>query len=409
VENLETVRVCKLGMHVDVSLTVSPIFSGTGEIIGVSNISHDITRRKLAEEKLRLAVEACPGGIIMVDGEGVITLVNAEAERLFGYSRTELSGRPVEILVPGAARGAHVDFRRQYGANPQRRMMGAGRNLHGVRKDGSEFPIEIGLNPIKIRGEVMVLSVVIDITERRRFEEAAAEINRDLQRSNDELRQFAYVASHDLQEPLRMVASYTELLAERYVGQLDTAADKYIQYAVEGARRMQHLVGDLLAYSRVGTEGKPFVPTDTRQVLKTVLENLQRTILETGAQIVFDEMPTIKADATQLCQLFQNLISNAVKFRADRPPHVRIEARKAGDEWEFTVQDNGIGIGEAYRGRIFQMFQRLHDRSTYDGNGIGLALAKKIVERHGGRIWCTSKPGEGTTFHFTMSERSGFG
>lgn len=227
----------------------------------------------------------------------------------------------------------------------------------------------------------------------------------DLERSNQELEQFAYVASHDLQEPLRMVASYTQLLAQRYEGQLDEKANKYIGYIVEGATRMQQLVNDLLQLSRVGTRGAPFEPTDCNEVVQQVLKSLKRTIAETKAGIVVDDLPVVQADAIQLGQVFQNLIANALKFRGDDPPAVRISAKKNETAWTFQVQDNGIGIDPSFHDRIFIIFQRLHERGKYEGTGIGLAIVKKIVERHGGRIWIESQEGKGASFFFSIPEK----
>jgi len=247
----------------------------------------------------------------------------------------------------------------------------------------------------------------VDITERKLAEEHLAATMADLERSNKDLEQFAYVASHDLQEPLRMVSSYTQLLAERYQGQLDEKALKFINYAVDGATRMQALINDLLIYSRVGTRGKSMELTDAHDLLGQAIKNLIVMIEENRAVITNDELPVVRVDTGQFIQVFQNLINNSIKFRGDDIPLIRVSARDWGQEWVFSVRDNGIGIDQKYADRIFVIFQRLHGRQEYPGNGIGLAMCKKIVERHNGRIWFESEPGKGATFLFTIPKEAG--
>ena len=240
------------------------------------------------------------------------------------------------------------------------------------------------------------------LTERERSEESLQQYADDLARSNTELRQFAYVASHDLQEPLRMVSSYTQLLARRYKDRLDDDAHEFIAYAVDGALRMQLLISDLLAYSRVGSQGKALEPTDLDPVYDQAVADLAASIEESRASVTHDSLPTVEADGPQLGQLFQNLIGNAIKYRAEEPPRVHVSARRNANDWVFSVADNGIGVETQYAERVFTIFQRLHTREDYPGTGIGLAICKKIVERHGGRIWVESEPGQGSTFFFTM-------
>jgi len=240
------------------------------------------------------------------------------------------------------------------------------------------------------------------VVERNRAQQELARKAEDLARSNADLELFAYVASHDLQEPLRMVASYTQLLARRYKGKIDAEADEFIGFAVDGATRMQQLIRDLLSYSRLTTTAKKHSFTSAAAACSAALENLREPVESSNALVRVETLPTVLADTAQLTQLFQNLIGNAIKYRNERQPEIRVAAKPNGNEWTFSVQDNGIGIEPQYSERIFQMFQRLHTRGEYSGTGIGLALCKKIVERHGGKIWVESQPGHGSTFLFTI-------
>jgi PAS domain S-box-containing protein len=252
--------------------------------------------------------------------------------------------------------------------------------------------------------QALALLMLRDVTERRREERERAALAAELERSNAELERFAYVASHDLQEPLRMVTSYTQLLARRYADSLDDKAQRYIGFAVDGASRMQTLINDLLAYSRLGSRGGPVEAVDTGQVLVRALANLRAPIAASGAAVTHDPLPVVAGDATHLLQLVQNLVSNAVKFHGPQPPRVHVSARRGAGEhhWTFSVRDEGIGIDPAYFERVFVVFQRLHTRAEHPGTGIGLAICKRVVEAAGGRIWIESRPGEGSTFFFTL-------
>jgi signal transduction histidine kinase len=246
-----------------------------------------------------------------------------------------------------------------------------------------------------------------EIAERQRAEEKLKRTASELERSNAELEQFAYVASHDLQEPLRMVTTYCQLLQQRYKGQLDADADDFIHYAVDGASRMQSLISDLLAYSRVGARADRLEDLDYQSIVEKAVENLKFALDESNGTITHDALPSVTGEPAQLLQLTQNLLSNAIKYRDDKPPRAHIEAQRGDGEWVISVSDNGIGIDPQNLDRVFLIFQRLHTRSEYPGTGIGLAICKKIVERHGGRIWAESKSGTGTTFSFTLpDERS---
>ena len=381
-------------------------------IAGGWSVQRESTRRGLAEKHLaqmegryRGLLEAAPDAMVVVNPAGEIVLLNVQAEKQFGYHRDELVGQKVKNIIPEGFAERLIAAGTRSAAEALAQQIGTGIELIARRKDGSEFPIEIMLSPLESAEGILVTAAIRDISERKKSEEHLLKTVGELKRSNDELQQFAYVSSHDLQEPLRMVASYTQLLAKRYKGRLDSDADEFIAFAVDGCNRMQGLIQDLLAYSRAGTTGKALCEVSGEDALQGALTNLRITIEQSGAVVSHDSLPAIRMDETQLTQVFQNLVGNAIKYRSAEVPRVHVSAKKTGgNEWIFSVRDNGLGIAPQYFERIFILFQRLHGRNEFEGTGIGLAICKKVLERLGGRIWVESQPEKGSTFYFALPE-----
>ena len=366
-----------------------------------------------AEQKFRSLLEAAPDAMIISDEEGCISLANSEAEIMFAFPREELIGQNIRMLVPEWS--SYTPPARANGlawpASPT--------ELWARRKNGRQFPVEISLSPLQTEEGLLLTSAIRDVTERRRADEAIRELNATLEQrvaertqellrsnealrqSNDDLNQFAYAASHDLQEPLRMVALYSQLLQRKYLGNLDANADQYISYVVGGARRMEMLLKDLLTYSQTGSSAEgPAETVDFTDVIRKVLLNLQASVEQSGAMITWDAIPAVHAHEIRLVQLLQNLVGNAIKYRGEDAPRIHISAEWQETEWVLSVQDNGIGIAPEYAQQIFKIFKRLHGQD-YPGTGIGLAICQRIVETYGGRIWVDSN-GKGSCFHFTL-------
>ncbi|CAN5223219.1 hypothetical protein BH10PSE7_BH10PSE7_05070 [soil metagenome] len=407
---IELVGRRKDGGAFPIELMLSPLESTDG--ILVTAAIRDISVRKNAERHLaqmegryRGLLEAAPDAMVVVNQSGEIVLLNLQAEKQFGYRRNELLGQKVKALIPdGFAERLIADGLRS-AEDAIAQQIGTGIELQGRRKDGTAFPIELMLSPLGSAEGILVTAAIRDITTRKLAEAHLLQSLAELNRSNEELGQFAYIASHDLQEPLRMVASYTQLIAKRYKGKLDADADDFIAFAVDGASRMHHLIQDLLAYSRVGSKEKDLRDTSSEGALEQALRNLRGAIDDSGAIITHTSLPDVMADEMQLTQLFQNLVGNAIKYQNPGIPIVHIEARRSdGAKWTFSVRDNGFGIDPQYYDRIFGLFQRLHKREEFAGTGIGLAICKKIVELHGGNISVESQPGQGSTFRFDLAE-----
>ncbi|HEY3198839.1 MAG TPA: PAS domain S-box protein [Nitrospirales bacterium] len=363
-----------------------------------------------SEERFRSLAESANDAIVSADSNGLILSWNRSAETIFGYPEKEVIGMPLTMLMPHRYRDAHQQGMQRMREGSESPLVGKTIELHGLKKDGTEFALELSLAAWKTAGSSFFSGIIRDISARKQAEESLAERVQELARSNAELQRFAYVASHDMQEPLRMVASYTQLLASRYTEKLGPEADYFITYIVDGARRMERLIQDILAYSLFDASKKASMSVDCEEVLTSALKNLETTIQASGATITHDTLPTIDAVPAQLSQVFQNLIGNAIKFSRE-PPKIHISAERPPQTsentngWVFSVRDNGIGIHPDYSEQIFEVFRRLNLRHEYPGTGIGLAICKKVIERHSGRIWVKSQYGQGSTFFFSIPSK----
>jgi PAS domain S-box-containing protein len=374
-----------------------------------------------AEQKFRSLLEAAPDAMIISSEDGRISLVNSQVEVMFGFRREELIGQNIRELVPDWAAFSPLSL-------DGHAIAAAGssspKELWAVRKNKQRYPVEISLSPLQTEEGLLLTSAIRDITERKKADEAIRELNTTLEQrvtertqelvesnealrqSNDDLKQFAYAASHDLQEPLRMVALYSQMLQRKYASQLDAETDQYVGFIVGGAKRMEMLLKDLLTYSQTGADVGPAQSVDFEPVMRKVLLNLQASIEQTGAAISWESLPAVQAHEVRLVQLLQNIVGNAIKYRSHESPKIRIAAERRDTDWLFVVEDNGIGIEPEYAPQIFGIFKRLHGQN-YPGTGIGLAICQRIVERYGGRIWVESKPGEGSRFFFTLPPAAG--
>jgi PAS domain S-box-containing protein len=368
------------------------------------------------ERRTRLIIENSLDAFIAMDKQGHILDWNRHAEEMFGFRRHDTLGKSInEIISPNYIRktGQRIDLEKiltELKDRPQNDRI----EVLGVDRDGNEFPMEVGLFRVEDKQGTMFCAFINDITERKEIEQKRRKMRRelerrveertlDLQRSNEELQQFAKIASHDLQEPLRAVQGFANLFAKRYKGKLDKDADDFIDFILDGTARMQQLIEAVLEHSKIQPPGKDTPVTNVNSVLVEVLANLSQSIAESGAEIKkMNELPSVRMARTHLIQLFQNLIGNAIKYRGEAAPQIFVSSELNVDEWLFTVRDNGIGIDPRYAEKVFDMFARLQGRTVYKGTGMGLAICKKIVSAHGGNIWMESEPGQGSIFFFTI-------
>ena len=398
----------KNGTEIIVDQNVSQVVDDSGLQTGYVVVDRDITENKHAEfalreseEKYRNIIETANEGIMITDPSAIIIFANAKMLEMLGYSIEELVGRDSFSLIDRS----EFERAKQRVENRKKGISGE-YDLKFRTKNGEELWTHGSVSPLHDHNGVHTsnLTMYTDISKRKKAEKEIQKTLDELKRSNQELERFAYVSSHDLQEPLRMVTLYSQLLERRYKDSLDQDADDFIEYIVENAKRMKQLIDDLLDYSRVTSQAKEFENVDLEKVLDLVLTNLSMNIAENNVEVTHESLPTVFADENQMLQVFQNLIINAIKFQGEKPPEINISANKGENEWTFCVSDNGIGIRPEHQKQIFEVFKRLHTRDEYPGTGIGLSIVQKIVHQQGGQIWVESEPGKGSTFYFTIPQ-----
>lgn len=376
----------------------------------ILEVNRDITERKLQENKFRNLLESAPDAMIIVNREGQIQLVNAQAEKLFGYSRNEMIGSPVELLVPERLQDQHANHRDTYAHSPKARPMGIGLALHGRRKDGSEFPVEISLSPIETEEGVLISGAVRDVTERQRFDQQIRQLNEELKHRvaelghiNRELETFSYSVSHDLRAPLRHIDGFARILSEEHSAEISEDARKYLGRILDSANHMGDLIDDLLNLARIGRKELVRKDVDLGAMARRVAAEVASEAIDRKLEWQIDPLPKIECDPGLLSLVFSNLMSNAVKFtKHQQRPSVHVGVVSVDGEHAIFVRDNGVGFEQKYADKLFGVFQRLHSQHEFEGTGIGLATVQRIIHRHGGRIWAEAERGCGATFFFTL-------
>ncbi len=396
-------RVRQDGSRFWANVVITALHDGAGKLRGFGKVTRDETDRRKAEERFRGLLEAAPDATVIVDQTGDIVIVNAQTERLFGYARAELLGRKVEQLMPPRDRDVHPTHRDMFFADPRVRPMGLGLELHGLRRDGTEFPIEISLSLLETQEGMLVSSAIRDITNRKQLEARLQRKNRDLEIAVKELDAFSYSVSHDLRAPLRAIDGFSRILLRQHAADLSEEAREYLGLVRENTVQMGRLVDDLLALARLGRQPLVARQVSTRVVVEQVLHEVRQQHEGRAVTVALGDLPEVEGDPGLLKQVFVNLVDNAFKYtRLKADARVDIGSGDVAGERVFFVRDNGVGFDTQYAGKLFGVFQRLHRAEDFEGTGVGLAIVQRIIQRHGGRIWAEAAVDQGATFSFTI-------